>query len=61
MQNRKLEQLRQEERNRVWKERGDRFGGAFLFTKDGKVKKHAAAVFLLPERGVCGCLRRGLR
>lgn len=38
MQNRKLEQLRQEERNRVWKERGDRFWGAFLFTKDGKVK-----------------------
>lgn len=38
MQSRKLEQLRQEERNRVWKERGDRFWGAFLFTKDGKVK-----------------------
>ena len=38
MQNRKLEQLRQEERNRIWKERGDRFWGAFLFTKDGKVK-----------------------
>ena len=38
MQNRKLEQLRQEERNRIWKDRGDRFWGAFLFTKDGKVK-----------------------
>ena len=38
MQNRKLEQLRQEEQNRIWKDRGDRFWGAFLFTKDGKVK-----------------------
>lgn len=38
MHSKELERLRQEERDRVWKDRGDRFWGAFLFTKDGKVK-----------------------
>ncbi len=59
MQNRRLEQLRQEERNRIWKERGDRFWGAFLFTKDGKVKVRCCCI-LLPLYGVCGGLRRSL-
>lgn len=38
MQKRKTEKMRQEERDKVWKKRADRFWGAFLFTKNGKVK-----------------------